>query len=516
MKNNTINLNTLLLGFNYILFAATILFYSFVDLPLVLNNYSLIIYFLLVIQMHFFLYYEKRKRDPFILIQVFVLSLFYFPRFMTMFFCYDYGIEQLERMSPVTSGEINHVLLFIFVANFFIFMGLAMPKNFSRKTLHQPQSRRGKGNPILVHPLIPATMLGTIIISGIYFIFFAGSGRVSGDVAPSRFMGYLAILFDYYIVLFIVFTWLLFYRPDRLYELSCGKAVVRKYKAYVKILILLLILFAVMRVLVGSRSSVLTILLSFLFCALAAGETAVKKKYLIYAGVLVLASAFMFTFATYSRAMLAMQETKKVNISDYRDAMVDYRYAYESQFDIKTVLVPVFNRTAYLDYSVDLIRNSAAYGEIVNFAFYAKSLVDAFTPGFDVFDLPMASNSLRHIYAGVPLGRNVGSYQSDQFSIYGEYYILFNGWFSLPVFFIVAFIFQTVYSAIRGRNLFNRLVIRAFIIYIFCQYWLNSYGTDWLITDSARMGVVLFVMLYAINYLSMKRVGKRLSVKQPV
>lgn len=515
MKNNTIDLNTLLLGFNYALFAATILFYSFVDLPVIFNNYSLIIYFLLVIQMHFFLYYEKRERNSFILILAFLFSLFYFPRFMTMFFSYDYGIEQLERMSPVTSGEINHALLFIFFANIFIFLGLAMPKNFSRKTHCRAPSNDKKGNFILIHPLIPATLLSAIIISGIYFVFIAGFGRVSGDATYSRFTSYLAILFDSYIVLFIVFTWSLFYRPDRLYEIYHEKAIVRKYRAYAKIIIILLLLFAVSRVLLGSRSSVLIILLSFLFCALAAGETSVKKKYLIYAVILVLASAFVFKIATYSRGLLTTYGTQ-VDVSDYRSAMIDYRYAYESQFDVKEILVPVFNRTAFLDYSVDLIRNSTAYGEIVNFPHYAKSLVDAFTPGFDVFNVGKASNSLKYIYSDVPLYQTIDSYHSDQFSIYGEYYVLFNGWLSLPLFFIVALIFRTVYSTIRGRNLFNKLVIRAFILYIFYNLWLNSFGTDWLIIESTRMGVVLFVMLYAINYLSMERVGIRLSVKQPV
>lgn len=511
---NTIDLNTLLLGFNYILFAATLLFYSFVDLPAIFNNYSLIIYLFLVIQMHFFLYCEKRKRDPLILILAFLFSVFYFPRFITMFVSYNYGTDVLERMSSVTSGEINHALLFIFFANFFIFLGLAMPKNFSRKTHCQLQSNRGKSAPILIHPLIPVTLLGIIIMSGIYFVFFEGLGRVSGEATPSRFVSYASIFLNTYIVLFIVFTWLLFYKPDRLYEISCEKAIVRKYGAYVKIIIVLLLLFAITLIIIGSRSAVLAILLALLFCALAAGETSVKKKHLIYAVALLLATVFIFNFATHSRKLLRTHGTQ-VNISDYRNEMMDYRYVYESQFDVKTVIVPVLNRTAFLDYSVDLIRNSAAYGEIINFPFYAKSLVDSFTPGFDVFDVGKASNSLRYIYGGVPLYQKIESYNSDQFSVYGEYYVLFNGWFSLPVFFIVAFIFQTVYSPIRGRNLFNKLVIRAFIIYIFYT-WLNSFGTDWIIIESTRMGVVLFVMLYAINYFSIKRVKRRLLVKQPV
>ena len=506
--NKATDINSYLRTYNWVLFISTILLYSFVELPPILDNYSLAIYFLLSIQVHFFLHYEKRNRNPFILMLVIVLSGFYFPRFMSLFLSVPDYIGILNRISSVTSAQINHALWFIFVANFFIFFGLIMPKETFSRMRHRLNLNKQDNDTILVPPLVPIALISIVTLSTFAFSFLSGMGRVSGDVAPIRIIGYIQLIFNYHNILLIVFSWMLLYKPNQVYRGVQDNVIISKYRRYVKIIILLLVMFVIIKISSGVRGTILAILLALLYCELAAGDTYIKRKHLVYIVVSVLVAIFIYDYGTRMRSWLELQD-RQVSFTEYRYAMQKYYFGFELKYDIEAILARILSRLAYLDFSVDLIRNSSEYGAIINFPHYAKSLIDSNTPGFDVFDVGPAAISLRQVHACTPKGRNIGWYHSDQFSVYGEYYVLFQGWLSLPVFFVIAFMFEGTYLAITGRNSFNRVVTKAFVILTF-NSWLNSFGADWIILEITRMGSVLFVILYAIHCLSVRRVRRSL------
>jgi hypothetical protein len=185
----------------------------------------------------------------------------------------------------------------------------------------------------------------------------------------------------------------------------------------------------------GSRSIFLSIILFSFFSILSLGIFKIKKIYLFLFAILVFLSFILFPFATHLRSL-------KNAGYDYR--LIDQLNTFAdnlitdgtSSIDIIS-LVPAFDRIAHLDFSVDLIKNADEYRSVVNFSAGFKSIIDGLTPGFDIFDAPKMANALQSVYRNNPtaLSRiNEGAYQSDQFGIYGEMYVLFYGWPSLPFF----------------------------------------------------------------------------------
>ena len=92
-------------------------------------------------------------------------------------------------------------------------------------------------------------------------------------------------------------------------------------------------------------------------------------------------------------------------------------------------------------------------------------------------------------------------YQSDMFTLFGEYYVLFKGYGSLIALFIIAYIFKIIYLSIKAKDTFSLCYYRAFILYIFYGFWLNSFGTDWLIIETIRL------LISSIIFMKIARIG---------
>jgi len=87
------------------------------------------------------------------------------------------------------------------------------------------------------------------------------------------------------------------------------------------------------------------------------------------------------------------------------------------------LLPKIFDRVGFLDFSSEIIANSKHYSNVINMTSYGKSIVDnIFTPGFDVYDQPKISNSLRFVYNPVTtyttLDYAIMIYNKNYFYIY--------------------------------------------------------------------------------------------------
>ena len=94
------------------------------------------------------------------------------------------------------------------------------------------------------------------------------------------------------------------------------------------------------------------------------------------------------------------------------------------------------------------------------------------------------------------------AYRSDQMGIYGEYYVFFNGYPALAVFFFMAIIFQTIFVNLHATNGLLACLYRAVILYLFYT-WLNSFGLDWFIFDV--MTIVITTFIFARFYVSKRK-----------
>ena len=78
------------------------------------------------------------------------------------------------------------------------------------------------------------------------------------------------------------------------------------------------------------------------------------------------------------------------------------------------------------------------------------------------------------------------AYQSDQFTLYGEFYALFGKWFSLVPIFFTGFLFKRLYLKINQSNIYFFYLKRALVLFVYYST-LNSFGLDWILLDSVAI-----------------------------
>jgi len=474
-----VDLGAILIYSNASVFIFAMLFYSWNPLPSLVDGVTLALYFFLFVQLHCFLVFERCRRNPFILILAFVLVFFYFTRIVTL---YWHDVESssgvLLRLHDASVDEINHTLSFIFWANLAIFLGLI------------PYRSRSSSS---VVPETPGTKLGKEKRAAGFLsllIILAYSG-VALPLAEGQIASRLLIILNFLLSehhLFVIGL-LVVMLPIK----GQAEGSITKGRFWLAFLVSLLVLTLAMRTLMGSRAAVLLTVQIVFFATLATGGFRIKKRLFLPLFLMTLAAVPLFQLASYLRPiqLLAAQGEYIASAPELVG-----KFAAESGFarsDRVASLIPIFDRVAYLDFTADLIRNSEQYAQVVNVPHMLKSTLDGITPGFDIYDFPRAANALSLIYYGFQdrMSRvETTYYQSDQFNVYGEYFVLFGGWYSLPLFGIGAFAFQWAYSRLKFRSEFRATVASFFVLSLYMQ-WLISFGTDWQIIE-ALQGLAVF------------------------
>ncbi|MCK9380231.1 MAG: hypothetical protein M0P95_04080 [Sulfuritalea sp.] len=481
-----VRIGTIFILLNVIVFISTLIFYGTHELPSLANAFTLLLYFFLSIQLHLFLRYERRRPNPFILILAYVLILFYFTRITTLYW-HDLASSSgvLERIREPTVEDINHTLAFIFSANLAIFVGLARYSEKYRldQIIETPASIRNMEKNVSVFLLL-------LLASSFYTLF-----SDSGGGSDSRLLGIVQYLISEH-HLFVIGLLILF-----LPATPSAKNNKCEGRNWTLLLIGLLVLLVVLKTLSGSRSAILLSVQIVFFCLLAAGKPSISRRSAAVLSAMAFISIPTFAIATYLRIVQAGAIKLEFygNLLPILGSAVDL--VRSDLTDMIGLYVPAFDRAAFLDFSVDLIKNSEAYAPVVSITHMFKSTVDAVTPGFDVFDFPLSANAISFIYYGIPsqmsrIDRDF--YQSDQFNVYGEYFVIFGGWLSLPIFALVAYIFQKVYSKIKGDTLFQLIVWRFFVLSTF-MLWLTSFGTDWIIVATVQNFCIFWIWVYLIK-----------------
>lgn len=488
----SVDINTVFSYLNALVFIFSLIFYTLNDFPTLINELTLIIYFFLFLQVSFFLKYEKRHRNPFILILVFFLVLFYFTRIVTIYW-HDIASYSgvLLRLKAPNINDLNIALAFIFAANLMIFFGLYKFKIKKQEWLNSKSKVEDVNREFKV----------LMIFSFLLIVGFAGFPLMEGGSVASI----LGQLFSPSNVLLIVFVVLFISDMPRWQVLFA-------YRTFLITLIVISVaLYVGLQALHGSRSGMFVALQMMLFSTLACEKYKINKKAIVLCLVLITFSVFAFTASTYLRAI-----NYGVKQIDYGLTLQEgYSYIENANFNsenISNAYIPVFDRIAFLDFTVDMIKNSEEYRPVINIPSGIMSIVDGMTPGFDIFNAPKLTNALSSVYYGDPerLKRiNDEGYQSDQFNVYGEYYVIFYGWLSLPFFTIMGFIFQKIYSQLRCKSRFRQKIWRAYILSIFTT-WLLSFGFDWLVIYSVMGFISLWILLYLLD---LKIVSFRLSYK---
>ncbi|NQX40305.1 hypothetical protein SAMN05421820_105181 [Pedobacter steynii] len=464
-KVSKIDLNTILQWVNAIILMAT--WYSFsqngpnkyIDLT------TIYLGALLSIQLFAFLKIEKKRRDPFVIVLCFQMVFYYVLRILTLTI---YPFSFVFDRFAFTPSDLNKAILFILVANVAIFLGLYLNKV---KVSTLPLDNQ-------IKPKRPFVVFMVLLF--VYFMVFS----TSFGIGPlSIIIGLLNSLFiNILIVLFMVAVYIiLFYK---------------KFNLQYKILLAGgLLFYIVISTLTGSRAAVISVSYLFLFAYLSIfAAVRIKRIYLALGLIAIPILVVFFTVATFLRPRL---ENRGAVGGETMEVLKEFDIMEAFEADNEIILAPIFGRIAFLDFAAEIITNKDEYAEVFNFPYYFKSIVDnVLTPGFDVFDTSKTSTALTFIYnnQGKPQKSKVAdSYQSDEFTIFGEAYVMFGMWFSILPIFLVAFIFKRVYVRIADESPFLFYVKRSFVLYVFFTL-LNSFGLDWLLFDI--IGIIFTYLIF--------------------
>ena len=467
MKDKRVDFNSLLMVANVIVAGLLVWVFPHAADSAYLDGETIVLAIVLCIQTQAALWIERRRRDPLMLLLAFDMIFFYSFRiytlalysFSTVFVRYDYGPE-----------DSNQALLFILVANLFLYAGLYVVRLKKAPRIHSEGWR----------PAAPGRVV-TLLILTIIFGYLVGS--LAGSVP--RFFNFITNLLAPGLVVLMA---LVYYSVFR-HSLS---------NTFVRVIGVLIVVEMVAHTLWGSRSALVLFGLYCIYVALALnGTIRIRTKYVVTGIVLAPFVAVMlvavFAISTFNRAARDGGPSLDVGQSIQNAAMSGTDLVADVNFDL--LLAPVTDRIAYFDFTAEIMAHRVEYADILNLPAYLKSIVDnLLTPGFDVYDQPKISNGLAFIYRGdgTPSKAHAEeSYQSDQLGIYGEFYVLF-GYGSLPLLFLVAYGLKRLYVGLNNVDPFMLTMQRVVVLWTFLRT-IDSFGFDWTLVETTNLLIVIYV-----------------------
>jgi hypothetical protein len=471
-----IDINTILNFLNLVVFSLTLIWFADADPDHPYVDKSVVFAAALVhIQLLLFLRYERKKKNPFLLILVIVTLSFYLLRIFTLLadeFMVSLTFNR-EGGENIGSKEIAAFLIYLHFSLWAIFFGV---KVGDKQLLHIANTP--PPTPIKREKYLNLLYLG--LLSLLYFPIAAF--LLDTDAALGLAIGIFSGFFNYEVFV-ILLTIMAFYYQDKV-----PKTYSRSAFAFVG-------LFFFMKILNGGSGPMIRIGFPFFFTLLMITKRIrIKLSLLIVTMVLVIATSFFGTFLKFSN--------QKINLQ----LVQGFKELDKDQY--KILFSQIAARSAFLDFSVELINNKE-YERIINLPRYGKSLVDAYTPGFDLFDEPLTGHALRAVYLpsfpSHPTRKDVAeNYNSDQINIFSEYYILFGPVLSLPIFFLTALLFKRAYNyfVFTRKNKIISLLLGATILNFF-WVWLRSFGIDFIIADLPNI-IYPILLIYFVSRLTFK------------
>jgi hypothetical protein len=455
-----VEISALLQFFNFVLLMSTAT--SFFIIPgskFYITSSAFIFIFLIGILNLIMLIYQKKNKDPFLILIILNTMLFYQFRVFNLMYYEYFKITPDYIFEPRALAASLH---FIFFANLSMFLGLLFTKPLTRTINSYLEIK-------FIKPkvLIPILLIATTTILNCFF-------------RDSFLTAFLSNTFFHYPAILLLFT---------TYYYLCSKYLDSNKRFF---LFSSLILFALSLTILGGRSAILQILASFLMVALAIKE----KIYFSYSFLF----KFFFLFLPISILCFALATDLRDYGYDPSTAIsLDRLFSVSNvhSFSITKLCAQLFDRLGYLTYCQKILDSSFLYSKFISFKYYSYSFIDNITPGFNFFEAPKASTILHLVdnpSSPTPSFKDVlGDYHSDMFTIYAEYKILFGYLPALFMFFISAVIFKMIYFYASLKINFDSLIFKILLLNSF-YLWLNSFGLDWQIIDF--IDFILTILLF--------------------
>ena len=394
----------------------------------------------------------RRNQNPLLGVMAFLLILFFQLRVFSLEYT-DYSVV-LDRIH-CTPADLNRTYLFIIVAT------LVMWRAFHFHRL-KDETQSGRVREISFSK-VQNLLYFTLFISLLEFLPFAFTERFTSILTTLFFNSMMILMFSF----------------------ACFMRIHKRLSATAKtIFILSLVLFVLISIFKGSRGGIMSIFYVMIPSILVEKKEKIKMKYLIGVLLLLPIAVGIFSYSTYMRKMNIVDES---NIRTKIELLPEV-IQMTSGSKLKETLSPVLDRVGFLDYATESVKKADEFRLFVNPVYCFKSIVDnALTPGFDVFDVAKESNAVKIYYETgglVPRSKlSIYDYQSDEFTLFGEAYIMFYGWLSLLPLFLIAYLFKSFYIKYYRRDDYLKMPA---VIYLFIVLF-NSFGFDWFVLNLVSM-----------------------------
>jgi hypothetical protein len=469
VSKKTFDLNGMLAAVNLLVMGLTIYRGLYGQFNEYIDQETILLGITLSIETQLALLLERKWRDPFVILLAFEMIFYYSLRIFTLTI-YPYS-EVFDRFS-FTSDDTNFALIFMIIANLFIYAGLYVVKIKQGLAIDSTKWK--------------ATSPGSVIFliaAAIVFVYFREKYWTEDNIP--RALNFLVLFLTPTIVILMTLSYYMLFR----------NSLSKKFAVSIAILILLEI---VVHTLFGSRSALVGFVQAAMLVILAtSGRLRISRK-VFWLGVvsvpfMVVLLIGSFAISTYNRAH--KDSGTIIDVGRSVEMAGEAASALSEGASLDMLLPPILARVGFFDYSAELIANRAEYSSQLNLTAYGKSIVDnLLTPGFDIYDQPKIAQSLQYVYRGwgQPLKSELGDYyQSDQMGVYGEFYALF-GYACLPLLFLAAWLLKRAYVRLHDENPFRRAMKRIIVLTVFVQF-VRSFGVDWTIVETLPLIAAMYM-----------------------
>ena len=419
---------------------------------------------------------NERLRNPYVDILHIVFLFFYVVRAIALLI---YPLSTDLSGTPLPISAVSNSTVFLILAFISLVVGCHL---FLRRPLVELRSL----NPLETSVVRVALWISTVLVlvNGYYYIttFMQCNINVYAGISNSA-LAILHHVFDLWRALILLIPAIVLYGG----LLSNSERLVA---------ICNLVLIAAVGVFTGSKSSILLIILYFLFpmvMKLRSSEV-LKLRGLIIPFVLLTALVGAGFMGGKAMRIIHINDTCTTDSSKIEMA-VYFRALLRGQVDPETGVVKYFlnpdkgailqltdnfsYRTGYFDFFVEKFSNPA-YLDVVTLKRYSMAITDKLTPGFDVFNVPFVSRSI--YYAHHP-GSVPGSMtNSEQLTVFGEAGLLF-GWGALlflPFFCWLLGGLHRILHRLAGDSMLAKNLVFLFMLQLF-YYWIEGMGLDMLL-----------------------------------
>jgi hypothetical protein len=468
-KRKTFDLNGMLGAVNLLVLGLTLYRGLYGEFNEYIDEESILLAVTLSIETQLALLLERKWRDPFVILLAFEMIFYYSLRIFTLTI-YPYS-EVFDRFS-YTADDTNYALIFMIIANLFIYAGLYAVKIRHGRAIDSTNWK--------------ATSPGSVVLliaAAIVFVYFRETYWTEDNIP--RALNFLVLFLTPQIVILMTLSYYMLFR----------NSLSKKFAVSIAVLIVLEI---VVHTLFGSRSALVGFVQAVMLVILAtSGRLRISRK-VFWLGVvsvpfMVVLLIGSFAISTYNRAH--KDSGGGLDVGRSIEMASEAASALSEGASLDVVLPPILARVGFFDYSAEIIAHRAEYSTQLNLTTYGKSIVDnLLTPGFDVYDQPKIAQSLQYVYRGwgEPLKSELGDfYQSDQMGVYGEFYALF-AYACLPLLFLAAYLLKLSYVRLHDGNPFRRGMKRIIVLTIFVQF-VRSFGVDWTIVETLPLIAAMYM-----------------------